>query len=284
MIAAAGFLLGLFASLSGGYAWYLYLRRRINGTLGRLLPKRREILPDSSFTGAAFAGLSGLVLAFLICALLLFLSGEKFSSYIPGVMLCVMLLAVGTLEDYLTLRRGVKGGLKTPARILYLAFCGSVFAVLHISFGGDSLISLPFMYGAVRTSAYFCPVVTILTVILCEALRLSAGLEGSGCVISLGAFVSLGVMQAAAKDTAGLAFVLICSGAAAGMLFWSYEPSYLKCGSGGRYFLAGMMISAAFLSNEEGSVVFAFLFCLIISLAAVVDFVYFMAKKRHLFF
>ncbi len=281
--AVAGFLISLITSILCGYFVFVLLRKRYTGASSRFLPDRKKLDNNLRYPGAGISALAGFVIGGLVSASLLHIGNESPALFVPCIIFCTMLFSCGTLEDYLKTERGVFAGLRFPARTLYISFCGLVFSFLYLVFGGDSLISMPFIYGAVRTGAFFCPVVTILTVLFCEGIRLSARLEGADCAVCGGGLLLLSLSFALTGNFTGLAFSLVSAGAVSGMFFWVSDPPLLKTGTAGKYLISGILISSCMLSYEKGSLICVFAFPTLMLMAYPVDKLIFKLTSRHIF-
>lgn len=281
----AGFLT---AALGGGLSGFFVLpamRKIKTGVSSKFLPDRKKLKENVRSTGAAITALTGFLVGLLVAAAVSMLSGESggIALFVPCAVLCIALTACGFIDDYLTDLKGFSVGLKTPLRILFTAFSGLLFSFLYLLMGGDSLVAIPFLKGAIRTGAFFCPIMTAATAVFCEGMRLSGNGEGTDSVQGFASLVFLVAASAVSGNSTAFIFSLTASGAVFGLLGWSFPPPLMKSGTSGKYLVSGILISSCMLSAQKGNLFFVFALPVLMLLAFPADRAVYKLTGKHIF-
>lgn len=247
----AALTVSLAAALLAGYLVLPYFRKQKTGVSSPFIPDRKKLPEKARTAGGGFILLAGTLFGTAAALPAAQASERDLGGAVSFGALCVTLCLAGHTDDRLTDIKGQPAGLRPMMRILLTGFCGLLFSGIYLALGGNTVISLPFTAGSVRTGSLFCPIVTLLTAAFCEFSRAADVTDGvSSACGGISLFCAAGAAAFTAGQT-GICFCLASAGAAAGLFFWNFPPALVKLGLSGKYLLAGSIIGCCILSDNE---------------------------------
>lgn len=281
--AAAAFAISLVAALAGMFPAVMIFRWLKTGVRSQFIPDRKQLKDQVRTVGAGSAALVGLLAASAACMPLIPAEERNAGGVFSAAVFCVMLFLAGFADDWLTDIKGYAAGLRPGMRIVFTGVCGLVFSNLYLAFGGNTVVTLPFAQGAVRINGFFCPVVTLLTVTLCEASRLCDMTEGV-CAAREGIALFCAAAAAAfSAETQGTAFFLAGAGAATAAFYMTRPPALMKLGLSGRYLFSGAVLAGCVISGCERYIPFLAAAEILSALAFPADRLVYRLFKKHIF-
>jgi len=273
-------------ALSGIIIIPLLRRLKFGQTILDIGPKWHKNKQGTPTMGG-FMFLFGTLLA--ICIAYFFASpfafGTKSKQVFAGIVMAVLMCAIGFADDYIKVVKkqnlGLRARQKTFFQLLvaagYLSFLGSNgMNTTYIPFIGD--INIMSGIGLV-----FWPIALIFIYGFTNGVNLTDGVDGLAGSVTL--IVAVFFMTAASLlNIEGVDFVAAAlAGSCLGFLIWNLHPCKVMMGDTGSMFLGGMAVALAFMINMPVLLFLAGIIYLCEPLSVMIQVAYYKRTKKRIF-
>ncbi|MCQ2450382.1 MAG: phospho-N-acetylmuramoyl-pentapeptide-transferase [Clostridia bacterium] len=210
---------------------------------------------------------------------------ENFGVTIAGIVMAILMCAIGFFDDYIKVVKKRNLGLTAKQKTFLQLFVSGAY-LLTLWLCGMRCTVIPFI-GTVDISKgfglLFWPIALMFIYGFTNAVNLTDGLDGLASSVTVVVACAFMLVAGALLEYSTNTLAACLAGACAGFLVWNAKPAKVFMGDTGSMFLGGMVVALSFGIKRPILLIVAGLMYFVEAISVMLQVAYYKKTKKRLF-
>ncbi len=200
-----------------------------------------------------------------------------------GLLMALLFMGVGFLDDYIKVVKKRNLGLKAKQKLLLqILISGGYLFVMNMLGEKSTSVFLPVL-GSVNFGVFYYPLMVIFIIFIVNSVNLTDGVDGLCGSVTVIASLSFLMMFVLMENWEYSVYAIAVAGGCLGFLLWNLNPAKVFMGDTGSMFLGGTIVALGFATGYHILLIMTGIIYICESLSVILQVISFKTTGKRIF-
>lgn len=200
-----------------------------------------------------------------------------------GILMALLYMAVGFLDDYIKVVKKRNLGLRAKQKLVFqILIAGGFLYTMYILGDTSTFVIFPFV-GVINFGVFYYPLMIMFIIFMVNSVNLTDGVDGLCSSVTLVASLSMLMMCIALGNWGYAVYSIALAGGCLGFLLWNLNPAKVFMGDTGSMFLGGSIVAIGFATGYHLIIVLVGIIYVVESLSVILQVISFKTTGKRIF-